>query len=97
MIRSPLLETGDGRRFLAAQLMDSLSAGISLVAISALADLGLERLMSEVFRTYDTWNRRVPTPHLNRWLAEALQRHAPPNQMTQRSNSGSRPKRRRRI
>jgi GTP-binding protein len=53
-------------------------AGISLVAISALADLGLERLMSEVFRTYDTWNRRVPTPHLNRWLAEALQRHAPP-------------------
>ena len=53
-------------------------AGISLVAISALADLGLERLMSEVFRSYEIWNRRVPTPHLNRWLAEALERHAPP-------------------
>ena len=53
-------------------------AGVSLVAISALADLGLDRLMSEVFRSYEIWNRRVPTPHLNRWLAEALERHAPP-------------------
>src|SRR5256885_7187777 len=53
-------------------------AGISLVAISALADLGLDRLMSEVFRSYEIWNRRVPTPHLKRWLAEALERHAPP-------------------
>jgi GTP-binding protein len=53
-------------------------AGISLVTISALADLGLERLMSEVFRTYEIWNRRVPTPQLNRWLGEALERHAPP-------------------
>ena len=53
-------------------------AGISVVAISAIADLGLDRLMSEVFRSYEIWNRRVPTPHLNRWLAEALERHAPP-------------------
>jgi GTP-binding protein len=53
-------------------------AGIALVAISALADVGLDRLMSEVFRSYEIWNRRVPTPHLNRWLAEALERHAPP-------------------
>ena len=52
--------------------------GVSVVAISALADLGLDRLMSEVFRSYEIWNRRVPTPHLNRWLAEALERHAPP-------------------
>ena len=34
--------------------------------------------MSSVFRTYETWNRRVPTPELNRWLAEALERHSPP-------------------
>ncbi len=53
-------------------------AGISLVAISALADSGLERLMSEVLRSYEIWNRRVPTPHLNRWLGEALERHSPP-------------------
>jgi GTPase len=53
-------------------------AGVSLVAVSALAGSGLERLMSEVLRAYELWNRRVPTPQLNRWLGEALERHAPP-------------------
>ena len=53
-------------------------AGISLVAISALADMGLERLMSEVFRSYETWNRRVPTGRLNRWLEGILAHHPPP-------------------
>jgi GTP-binding protein len=24
------------------------------------------------------WNRRIPTAELNRWLKEALERHAPP-------------------
>ena len=33
MIASPLLRTADGRLFLTAQLMDSLAAGISLVAL----------------------------------------------------------------
>jgi GTP-binding protein len=53
-------------------------AGVPLVAVSALAGSGLERLMSEVLRAYELWNRRVPTPQLNRWLGEALERHAPP-------------------
>jgi GTP-binding protein len=52
--------------------------GVSLVAISALAGSGLDKLMTAVLRSYDTWNRRVPTGELNRWLAEALERHAPP-------------------
>ncbi len=44
MISSPLLRTADGRRFLAAQLMDSLSAGISLVALPWLVlDVGGSR------------------------------------------------------
>jgi len=33
VIASPLLRTADGRLFLTAQLMDSLAAGISLVAL----------------------------------------------------------------
>jgi GTP-binding protein len=53
-------------------------AGVPVVAISALANRGLDRLMGEVLRSYAIWNRRVPTPELNRWLAEALERHAPP-------------------
>jgi GTP-binding protein len=53
-------------------------AGVSLVAVSALAGTGLERLMSEVVRSYEVWNRRVPTGELNRWLGEAMERHAAP-------------------
>lgn len=52
--------------------------GIALVTISARADKGLDQLMSAVVKTYETWNRRVPTPQLNRWLEEALSRHSPP-------------------
>jgi len=52
--------------------------GVALVAISALAGRGLDKLMAAVLESYEVWNRRVPTPQLNRWLNEALERHAPP-------------------
>jgi GTP-binding protein len=50
---------------------------LSIVPISARAGGGLDALMSAVFATYAIWNKRVPTPHLNRWLAEAVEQHAP--------------------
>lgn len=53
-------------------------AGVRVVPVSALAEKGLDRLMDEIINAYETWNKRVPTPELNRWLAEALARHAPP-------------------
>jgi GTP-binding protein len=53
-------------------------AGVALVAVSALAHHGLERLMREVVRSNEIWNRRVPTGDLNRWLGEALERHPAP-------------------
>ncbi len=52
--------------------------GVPLVAVSALAGRGLDKLMKAVLGSYEVWNRRVPTPQLNRWLSEALERHAPP-------------------
>ena len=52
--------------------------GVPLVALSALAGVGLDKLERAVFAAYERWNRRVPTPDLNRWLAEALDRHTPP-------------------
>ncbi|MGE3066321.1 MAG: ribosome biogenesis GTPase Der [Hyphomicrobiaceae bacterium] len=52
--------------------------GVPLVTLSALGERGLDTLMTEVLRIYDIWNRRVSTPDLNRWLGEALERHAPP-------------------
>jgi GTP-binding protein len=56
-----------------AQLPD-----VPLVTVSALAGRGLDGLKDAVFDSYERWNRRVPTPELNRWLAEALDRHNPP-------------------
>ena len=61
-------------------LSDRLSQvpGVALVPISALGGRKLEKLSSAVLAAYDAWNRRVPTSQLNRWLEQALARHAPP-------------------
>lgn len=52
--------------------------GVPLVTVSALGGDGLDKLKEAVFDSYARWNRRVPTPALNRWLAGALERHTPP-------------------
>jgi GTP-binding protein len=52
--------------------------GIPVVALSALSGRGLDRLMEAVFEVYATWNRRVPTNALNRWLSEIVEKHSPP-------------------
>ena len=51
---------------------------VPIVGFSALNGRGIERLMPEVFETYDVWNKRVPTPKLNRWLREMETLHPPP-------------------
>ncbi|HWD58993.1 MAG TPA: ribosome biogenesis GTPase Der [Stellaceae bacterium] len=52
--------------------------GVSLVPISGLAGSGLDALMKAVLAADAVWNRRVPTPALNRWLAAIQQHHPPP-------------------
>jgi GTP-binding protein len=52
--------------------------GVTLVPLSALSGRGVDKLAKAVLDAYDSWNRRVPTPSLNRWLEEALARHSPP-------------------
>jgi GTP-binding protein len=52
--------------------------GVSVVAVSALTGLGLDRLMGAVIESYAVWNRRVPTNALNRWLNDAIAAHPPP-------------------
>ena len=52
--------------------------GVTVVPVSALAEKGLDKLMSAVFEAAETWNKRISTSALNRWLEEALTRHAPP-------------------
>ncbi len=66
------------------KLTDRLEASFAqvkdlpIVGLSAMSGRGVERLMPAVFRTYQVWNRRVPTPKLNRWLREMETLHPPP-------------------
>lgn len=52
--------------------------GIATVALSALTGRNLDRLMAAVFKTYELWNKRIPTGELNRWLEALVSRHPPP-------------------
>ena len=62
------------------QLDESLPqlVGAPLVAISARSGEGIERLLPAVLAADRAWNTHVPTAALNRFLQEALTRHAPP-------------------
>jgi len=53
-------------------------AGLPLVPICALEGTGLKDLMRETMRIYDTWNIRVSTGKLNRWLEDMEANHPPP-------------------
>lgn len=62
------------------RLESSLSQGRGLptVTISALGGKGLDKLMNAVLSVYRTWNKRVPTAQLNRWLEGVVEHHPPP-------------------
>jgi GTP-binding protein len=67
-------------RELQADLEETLSQvrGVAMVPISGLTGHGLDRLMETVLQVHATWNKRVPTAALNRWLAATTQHHPPP-------------------
>ena len=52
--------------------------GVPVVALSARTGDGLDRLMAAVEESYLSWNRRVPTAALNRFLAQSFAAHPPP-------------------
>ncbi|HEY3908407.1 MAG TPA: ribosome biogenesis GTPase Der [Stellaceae bacterium] len=52
--------------------------GVPVVRVSGLTGRGLDRMMEAVAAADKTWNRRIPTGELNRWLAATQQRHPPP-------------------
>jgi GTPase len=53
-------------------------AGAAMVAISARTGEGLSRLPEAIMAADRVWNSRAPTSALNRFLENALTRHAPP-------------------
>jgi GTPase len=52
--------------------------GVPVIAVSGLTGQGLERMMQAVVDIHAVWNRRAPTPALNRWLTAAMSAHPPP-------------------
>jgi GTP-binding protein len=52
--------------------------GLATVPVSGVTGEGLDRLMQAVLATHAVWNKRIPTPVLNRWLAAVQERHPPP-------------------
>jgi GTP-binding protein len=60
--------------------------GMPIVAVSGLGGQGLDALMDAVEQAHATWNRRVPTAALNRFLESAIEQNPPP------ANSGGRNK-----
>ncbi|HZB90693.1 MAG TPA: ribosome biogenesis GTPase Der [Stellaceae bacterium] len=52
--------------------------GLRFITLSALSGAGIAKLMPAVFESHATWNRRIPTPRLNRWLARVQEHHPPP-------------------
>nr|WP_306267168.1 ribosome biogenesis GTPase Der [Pararhizobium sp. IMCC3301] len=52
--------------------------GVPVVPISGLAGSGIDQLMKAVFEVYKTWNARISTARLNRWLDGILNHHPPP-------------------
>ncbi len=52
--------------------------GAPLVTVSAKTGRGLDRLHKAIISAHETWNRRVSTSKLNRWLEGMLEMHPPP-------------------
>jgi len=67
-------------RELKARMAESLQQvkKIPVVPISAKNGFALDKLISEAFRMYDLWNKRVPTHKLNAFLEELKQAHPTP-------------------
>lgn len=53
-------------------------SGVPLIPISAAKGDGIKDLMRETMKLYDTWNTRISTGKLNRWLEDMEANHPPP-------------------
>jgi GTP-binding protein len=67
-------------RMIKAKVEASLAqiTGVPIVTLSALTGEGVDRLMREVTKITEVWNKRVSTGQLNRWLGGMTESHSPP-------------------
>ena len=61
----------------AARLLPQLR-GAPVIALSGATGQGIDRLMQAIMTVQETWNRRISTSRLNRWLEGALEQTPPP-------------------
>ena len=52
--------------------------GVPLVPLSALTGKNKEKLLDAILAIYKTWNQRISTSKLNRWLEGLVSHHPPP-------------------
>ena len=60
-----------------ARLLPQLK-GVPLVTLSGLRGKNIDRLMEAVLKVEKTWNSRISTARLNRWLTGMTESHPPP-------------------
>nr|WP_207140313.1 ribosome biogenesis GTPase Der [Rhodovibrio salinarum] len=53
--------------------------GVPVVPVSGLKGTGMQKLLDQVLRVYDLWNRKFATPDLNQWLSEVEAANPPPS------------------
>ena len=52
--------------------------GTPVVPVSGLTGRGVEKLMEAIFKVHETWNIRISTGRLNRWLGPVIEKTPPP-------------------
>jgi len=52
--------------------------GTTVVPVSGLTGRGVEKLMEAIFKVHETWNIRISTGRLNRWLGPVIEKTPPP-------------------
>jgi GTP-binding protein len=52
--------------------------GMPVVPVSGLTGAGIEKLMQAILKVHETWNRRISTGKLNRWLKPVIDATPPP-------------------
>jgi GTP-binding protein len=52
--------------------------GMPVVPVSGLTGQGLHKFQAAIIRVHETWNRRISTGKLNRWLSAVIEKTPPP-------------------
>ncbi|MDB5593193.1 MAG: der [Hyphomicrobiales bacterium] len=52
--------------------------GMPVVPVSGLTGVGVEKLKDAIIKVHETWNRRISTGRINRWLTTTIEKTPPP-------------------